>query len=82
MPQPLDVSPEEYASTFENTPTGQRVLEDLTRRFCVRPVLRGGIDGIRENDFTLGGRAVVEFILQRINQASGAEPRNDNDKEI
>lgn len=63
-----------YHRLFEGDPVGQAVLEDLTRRFVKAPVFEGGIDGVRKSDFRAGSRAVMEFIVRRINQATGAEP--------
>lgn len=62
---------EAYARIFSNTPEGAAILEDLVRRFARGPVFEGGIDGVRKSDYRAGQRSVTEFIVSRINQASG-----------
>lgn len=76
----VPVSPEEYASLFENNPEGQRIFEDMTKRFVRPHMVKGGIDGIRESDVRAGQRSVIEFIVRRINQAAGVEAA-DNEQE-
>lgn len=71
-------TPEEFARIFEGSPAGERVFDDLVRRFARSPVYSGGIDGIRESDRRAGQREVVEFITRRINQAHGVEPSDPN----
>jgi hypothetical protein len=72
QPAPVEALPAEaYARVFENNPEGAAVLQDLVRRFARGPVLKGGIDGIRENDHRGGQRSVTEFIVSQINRASG-----------
>ena len=74
MPNRPVVTPQMYARLFEGDSTGSAILEDLTAKFVRPPVLDGGIDGVRKSDFRAGSRAVIEFIVRRINQASGVEP--------
>jgi hypothetical protein len=70
-PTPAEpLSPEAYARVFEQTPEGQAVQQDLVRRFARGPVFQGGIDGVRQSDFRAGQRSVIEFIVNRANQAT------------
>lgn len=69
-----------YHRLFEGDPVGRAILEDLTRRYAKPPVYEGGIDGIRKSDYRAGARAVIEFIVRRINQAIGAEPEATDDE--
>lgn len=66
---------EVYARVFENFPEGKLVLEDLVRRFCRDPYVKGGLEGDRATCYNSGSRAVLDFIVNRINQAAGlSEP--------
>lgn len=71
--------PHLYKAIFEDDRRGQVLLEDLQRRFCLRP---------DPNDFSQEGmlrgfvrthqREVVEYIVRMINRAAGvddAEPQ-------
>lgn len=76
-PAPLD--PAVYARVFEVHPEGAQVLEELTLRF-MRPAKRtGGIDAVLETYHRDGARSVIEFIVNRINQANGV-PTHDDDE--
>jgi len=68
-PEPL--APEVYARVFENHAEGAQILEDLIRRFHRPAVTAGGIDAILATYHREGARAVVDFIVNRINQAHG-----------
>jgi len=70
-----------YARIFEGNPTGEALLEDLTRRFVRPPVLEGGIDGIRKSDVRAGSRAVIEHIVNQINLAGGVPPIDEEQSE-
>lgn len=70
-----------YHRVFEGDPVGRLLLEDLVRRFSKGPVFEGGIDGVRKSDFRAGSREVVEFIVRKINQATGAEPETQENEE-
>jgi hypothetical protein len=73
-PPPREQVPAEtYAQVFENFPTGKVVLEDLVRRFGQSPYVPGGLEGDRATCFNSGKRAVLDFILGRINQAAGVD---------
>jgi hypothetical protein len=63
--------PEVYARVFENMPEGVQILEDLVRRFHRPAKLEGGIDAIIQTYHREGQRAVVDFIINRCNQANG-----------
>lgn len=66
-----------YARLFESNDDGLRVMQDLERRFCRPAKTEGGIDAVLQTYHRAGARAVVEFILARINQANGVEPNDD-----
>lgn len=68
------LAPTVYARVFEGHAEGAQILEELALRFA-RPAQRtGGIDAILETYHRDGARSVVEFIVNRINQANlGAE---------
>lgn len=68
-----------YARLFEGHPDGQKVLDDLYRRFCQPAVTSGGIDAVIKTYHRAGARAVVEYILARVNQANGVDEQIDND---
>lgn len=68
MAEPID--PAAYARVFDSHHEGVLILEDLTRRFGGKLFVSGGEEGRRETDYRLGQRAVLDFILARINQAN------------
>lgn len=67
MNPPLD--PKIYIRVFEDSPDGVAILEELARIFVRPPRMSGGIDGILTNYRSMGERAVIDFILGRINKA-------------
>ena len=69
--QPEPLRAEVYARVFENFPEGKLVLEDLVRRFARSPYVAGGPEGERASCYNAGKRAVLDFIVGRINQAAG-----------
>lgn len=71
MTQPGPLPPEVYARVFENHAEGVQVLEDLVRRFHRPAVTEGGIDAVLKTYHREGSRAVVDFIINRVNQARG-----------
>lgn len=64
---------EAYARVFENHAEGRQILDDLTARFGGGIYVKGGLDGDRQTCFNAGRRSVLDFIIGRINQASGVE---------
>ena len=68
---PGPLPPEAYARVFENLPEGRQVLEDLVKRFGRSPYVPGGLEGDRATCYNAGRRAVLDFILGRINEAAG-----------
>ena len=66
-----------YALIFEDHKIGAAVLEDLIARFGGNPYVPGGLESQRETDYRAGRKAVVDFIVRRINQAAGHEPVSD-----
>lgn len=78
--EPVPLAAEAYARVFENHPDGKAVLEDLVRRFCRDPYVAGGHEGDRASCYNAGKRAVLDFIVNRINQAAGLnEPASTED---
>ena len=71
MTRPEPLAPEVYARVFENHAEGVQVLEDLVRRFHRPAVVEGGIDAVLKTYHREGARAVVDFIINRVNQAHG-----------
>ncbi len=70
------IAPEVYARVFENHAEGRLILDDLTARFGGGIYVKGGLDGDRQTCFNAGRRAVLDFILGRINQAAGIDIQN------
>jgi len=73
----IEVTPEMYARVFENHAEGALVFEDLVRRFGGNPYVRGDKAAERETTYRAGRRAVVDFMLGRINQAHGVNDAFD-----
>ncbi len=63
-------TPETYRNVFDLNVNGQRILEDLTGRFCQASYVRGGQDAERESCFRAGQSSVVNLILVKISQAN------------
>ncbi|WP_296279534.1 hypothetical protein [uncultured Acinetobacter sp.] len=61
---------ETYRNVFDLDINGQRILEDLTGRFCKSTYVRGGQDAERESCYRAGQSNVVNFIVSQINQAN------------
>ena len=78
MPEPLDASA--YARVFEGHHEGALILEDLTRRFGGALFVKGGEEGRRETDYRLGRRAVLDFIVAKVNQAHDVPPADGDDE--
>lgn len=70
-----------YATVFEGNKDAAAILEDLIKRFVRDPVFEGGIDGVRKSDYRAGSRAVMDFIVKKINQAHGVEDDVEPDQE-
>ncbi|MGG2140843.1 hypothetical protein [Symbiopectobacterium sp. RP] len=64
-----DARAEDYKRVFEETPGGQQVLDELTRRFGGAVYVKGGPEGERQTCFNAGRRDVLDFILRRLNEA-------------
>lgn len=71
-------TPEDYREIFENNPHGALILEDLIRYFGGTIYVRGGHEAERQTTFNAGRRAVLDFILGRINAANGV-PQEQGD---
>jgi hypothetical protein len=66
-----EVNPDMYARVFEEHHEGKLIFEDLVRRFGRQPYVPGGQDAERQTLVNLGRRAVVDFIVSRINLSHG-----------
>lgn len=82
MPNPNDQHPtaQDYADLFEVDKRGQRILDDLIRRFIRPPVSVGGIDAVLQTYDRAGQRKPLDFIKKQIKRANGAP--DDNQEEI
>lgn len=82
MPNPNDQHPtaQDYADLFEVDKRGQRILDDLIRRFKRPPVSVGGIDAVLQTYDRAGQRKPLDFIMKQIKRANGAP--DDNQEEI
>lgn len=69
-------SAQDYADLFEVDKRGQRILEDLIKRFVRPPVSTGGIDAVLQTYDRAGQRKPLDFIMQQINRANGAPVDN------
>ncbi len=69
MTKPPPLPPEVYARVFENTPEGEKVLDELVARFGKNPYVKGGQEADRQTAFNSGALEVVNYILRRITQA-------------
>ena len=79
MSDPAAVDAAAYARVFEGHHEGVVILEDLTRRFGGALFVKGGEEGRRETDYRLGRRAVLDFIVSKINQAADVAPFEGDD---
>ena len=75
IPEQLD--PGIYARIFDENRDGANILEELTRRFARPAKLEGGIDAVLATYHRDGQRSVLEFIVNRINQANGVPVDDD-----
>lgn len=73
----MSVDASTYAMIFEANKIGASLLEDLITRFGGNPYVPGGLESQRETDYRAGRKAVVDFIVRRINQAAGHETVTD-----
>lgn len=65
-----EADPAMYARVFSENREGQIVLDDLITRFGGALFVKGGEEGRRQTDYNLGRRALLDFIVGRVNQAS------------
>ena len=73
-------SAQDYADLFEVDKRGQRILEDLIRRFVRPSVSTGGIDAVLQTYERMGQRKPLDFITTQINRANGVrEDQNQGD---
>lgn len=64
-------TPQDYADLFEVDKRGQRILEDLIRRFVRPSVSTGGIDAVLQTFERAGQRKPLDYITTMINRANG-----------
>lgn len=74
---PAQIAPEVYRRVFSEWKDGEQILEELTRRFARPAKLEGGIDAVLTTYHRDGARSVLEFIVNRINQANGVPADDD-----
>jgi len=70
---PDSLQPQLYKDVFEDDRRGAAILDELIRRFGRNPYVPGGLEGARQTDFNAGQNNVVQFLINRINQANGVE---------
>lgn len=66
-----EVNPDMYARVFEEHHEGKLIFEDLVKRFAREPFVPGGRAAERQTLRNLGARAVIDFMVKRINQSHG-----------
>jgi hypothetical protein len=66
-----EVNPDMYARVFEDHHEGRLIFEDLIKRFGRQPYVPGDLAAERQTLVNLGRRAVVDFIVSRINLSHG-----------
>lgn len=76
---PDQLPPATYARIFE-VGEGALVLEELTRVFARPAVLDGGIDAVLKTYHRQGARAVLDYIVNKINLANGVNDAPDADQ--
>ena len=69
---------ETYSRVFEADPNGVAILDELTRLFARPAVVEGGIDAILKTYQRDGARRVVEYIINKINEAHDIQPPEDD----
>ncbi len=82
MSQGQDYRPtaEDYRDLFETDKRGARILEDLILRFVRPPVTDGGIDAVLKTYDRLGQRRPLDFIMNQISRANGAQVEDNEEK--
>lgn len=70
---------DDFRRLFEETPGGDLVLDELTRRFGKAIFVKGGPEGDRQTCYNAGQRSVLDFILGRINAANGVNDVEEQD---
>ena len=73
MSQPKALDATLYRDVFQDGTIGGEVLEELIMRFGRDTYVAGGAEGARQTDFNCGKKAVIDFIILRINQANGVD---------
>lgn len=70
MKKPIDEF--DYKRLFDESDIGQAILEDLVRRFSLPPCFDEYNAEIKTY-YRAGQRSVIDFILSRINRATGVQ---------
>lgn len=82
MTNPDDL-PSLYRDIFEIDARGAVILEDLHARFgSPKVVTVGGIDAVLQTYSSTAKSTVIAYILNRIDQANGRRPINQQDEDI
>jgi len=68
-----EATPADYQSVFENTNSGQKILDDLVVRFHRNPYVQGGHEADRQTAYNAGRNSVVDHILRQVNIANGVK---------
>mgnify|MGYP000207977395 CR=1 FL=1 len=63
-----------YRDVFEDDRRGAAILDDLIGRFTKAAITQGGIDAVLQTYRNAGMRAVLDYVIGRINAANGAPP--------
>lgn len=69
----LIATPDDYATIFSDNKVGQKIYEDLMKRFGAMRSKSTGIDRVLDQQEYWGARKILEFITLRINQANGVQ---------
>lgn len=81
MTDPDDL-PALYRDIFESDARGAAILEDLHSRFgSPKVVTVGGIDAVLQTYSSTAKSTVIAYILNRIDQANGRRPINQQDED-
>ena len=63
---------------FEETNQGKLILDDLVTRFGGGVYVQGGQEAARQTDYNCGARAVLDYILDRVDKANNGNGEQDN----
>lgn len=75
-PEPI-ATPDDYALIFDVNRTGQKILDDLLKRFANKRRGNEGINRILDTFEYQGQRNVLDYIVTQINKANGVNDDSD-----